>query len=173
MPEHPCLWTLDAKDSAALVAAVNDNQMEAAMTQYWCYVLNGKGRVNARVNARETLEVSNDNEAFGKAQSYLIQNPSVRTVEVWLENRYEGKVHSHSDNADSNPAPRRIQRSTNLEFGCALLTALRDWHLIVSYFANGIKSMERTENRWGASCSINPKLATGRKTKHSSNGTRL
>jgi hypothetical protein len=91
MPEHPCFWTLDAKDSAALVAAVNDNQMEAAMNQYWCYVLNRAGRVNAR----ETLEVSNDNEAFGKAQIYLIQDPSIRTVEVWLEDRYVGKIHSH------------------------------------------------------------------------------
>jgi hypothetical protein len=67
------------------------HQMEAAMNQYWCYVLNRE----SRVNASETLEVSNDNEAFGKAQSYLIQNPSIRTVEVWVEDRYVGKIHSH------------------------------------------------------------------------------
>ena len=79
------------KDSAALVAVVNDNEVGAAMKQYWCNVLNRDGRVNAR----ETLEVSNDNEAFGKAQGYLIQNPSIRTVEVWLEDRYVGKIHSH------------------------------------------------------------------------------
>jgi hypothetical protein len=82
---------LDAKDSTALVAAVKDNQMEAAMKQYWCNVLNREGRVNAR----EALEVSNDNEAFGQAQSYLMQDPSIRTIEVWLEDRYVGKIHSH------------------------------------------------------------------------------
>jgi hypothetical protein len=91
MPEPPYLWTLDAKDSAALVAVVKDNEVGAAMKQYWCNVLNRDGRVNAR----ETLEVSNDNEAFGKAQSYLIQDPSIRTIEVWLEDRYVGKIHSH------------------------------------------------------------------------------
>jgi hypothetical protein len=61
------------------------------MKQYWCNVLNRDGHVNAR----ETLEVSNDNEALGKAQDYLIQNPSIRAVEVWLEDRYVGKIHSH------------------------------------------------------------------------------
>jgi hypothetical protein len=61
------------------------------MKQYRCNVLNRDGRVNAR----EILEVSNDNEAFGKAQSYLIKDPSIRTVEVWVENRYVGKIHSH------------------------------------------------------------------------------
>jgi hypothetical protein len=61
------------------------------MKQYWCKVLNQDGRVDAR----ETLECSNDNEAFGGAQSYLIQNPSIRAVEVWLEDRYVGKIHSH------------------------------------------------------------------------------
>jgi hypothetical protein len=61
------------------------------MRQYWCYALNQEGRVNTR----ETLEGSNDNEAFGRAQGYLAQNPSIRAVEVWLENRYVGKIHSH------------------------------------------------------------------------------
>ena len=61
------------------------------MKQYWCYVLNQEGRVNTR----ETLEGSNDSEAFGRAQGYLAQNPSIRAVEVWLENRYVGKIHSH------------------------------------------------------------------------------
>ena len=61
------------------------------MKQYWCNVLNRDGPVNAG----ETLEVSDDNEAFGKAQSYLIQDPSIQTVEVWLEDRYVGKIHSH------------------------------------------------------------------------------
>jgi hypothetical protein len=61
------------------------------MKQYWCKVLSQDGRVDAR----ETLEGSNDNEAFGRAQSYLIQDPSIRTVEVWLEDRYVGKIHSH------------------------------------------------------------------------------
>ena len=91
MPEYACRWTLVAKDSAARVAAVNDNQMEAAMKQYWCKVLTQDGRADAR----DTLEGSNDNEAFGKAQGYLIQNPSIRTVEIWLEDRYVGKIHSH------------------------------------------------------------------------------
>jgi hypothetical protein len=61
------------------------------MKQYWCYALNEEGRVNAR----ETLEGSNDNEAFGGAQRYLAENPSILTVEVWLEGRYVGKIHSH------------------------------------------------------------------------------
>jgi hypothetical protein len=61
------------------------------MKQYWCKVLNQEGRVKAR----ETLEASNDNEAFGGAQCYLIQNPSIPAVEVWLEDRYVGKIHSH------------------------------------------------------------------------------
>ena len=61
------------------------------MKQYRCNVLNRDGRINAC----ETLEVSNDNEAFGQAQSYLMQDPSIRTVEVWLEDRYVGKIHSH------------------------------------------------------------------------------
>jgi hypothetical protein len=38
------------------------------MRQYWCKVLTQ----DCCVNARETLEGSNDNEAFGKAQGYLI-----------------------------------------------------------------------------------------------------
>jgi hypothetical protein len=62
-----------------------------AMKQYWCKVLNQEGRVWAH----EILEGSNDNEAFGRAQSYLMQNPSNRAVEVWLEDRYVGKIHSH------------------------------------------------------------------------------
>jgi len=82
---------LDAKDSAAIVAVCDDNEVENAMKQYWCHVLNKEGRVNAR----ETLEGSNDNEAFGTAQRYLTQNPAIRSVEVWLENRYVGKIHSH------------------------------------------------------------------------------
>jgi hypothetical protein len=61
------------------------------MKQYWCKVLTQDGRVDAR----DTLEGSNDNEAFGRAQSYLIQDSSIRTVEVWLEDRYVGKIHSH------------------------------------------------------------------------------
>ena len=61
------------------------------MKQYWCKVLTQDGRVDAR----ETLEGSNDNEAFGTAQRYLTQNPAIRSVEVWLENRYVGKIHSH------------------------------------------------------------------------------
>jgi hypothetical protein len=61
------------------------------MKQYWCYVRNQDGRVDAR----ETLECSNDNEAFGGAQRYLSENPSIPTVEVWLDNRYVGKIHSH------------------------------------------------------------------------------
>lgn len=61
------------------------------MKQYFCYALTQEGRVDAR----ETLEGSNDNEAFGRAQCYLAENPSIPTVEVWLENRYVGKIHSH------------------------------------------------------------------------------
>jgi hypothetical protein len=61
------------------------------MKQYWCKILTQDGRVNAR----ETLEGSNDNEAFGRAQCYLIENPSIPAIEVWLEDRYVGKIHSH------------------------------------------------------------------------------
>jgi hypothetical protein len=61
------------------------------MKQYWCKVLTQDGRVDTG----DTLEGSNDNEAFGKAQSYLMQDRSIRTVEVWLEDRYVGKIHSH------------------------------------------------------------------------------
>jgi hypothetical protein len=61
------------------------------MKQYWCYVLNREGRVDAR----QTLQASNDNEAFGTAQRYLAENPAIRSVEVWVENRYVGKIHSH------------------------------------------------------------------------------
>jgi hypothetical protein len=67
---------------------VNDNHLGEAMKLY-CYVLNREDRVNAL----ETLEGSNDNEAFGTAQCYLAQNPSIRSVEVWLERRYVGKIH--------------------------------------------------------------------------------
>lgn len=78
-----------AADSAALGTCTKGN-CEMAMKQYWCKVLNQEGRVKAR----EILEGSNDNEAFGGAQGYLIQDPSIRTVEVWLEDRYVGKIHS-------------------------------------------------------------------------------
>jgi len=56
---------------------------------YFCYVLDQKGHVNARV----TLEASHDNEAFGRAQCYLARNPSIPAIEIWLESRYMGKVH--------------------------------------------------------------------------------
>ena len=59
------------------------------MKRYCCHVLNQDGRVSAR----ETLESSNDNEAFGCANGYLAQNPSARAVEIWLEGRYVGKLH--------------------------------------------------------------------------------
>jgi hypothetical protein len=59
------------------------------MNQYFCYVLNQEGDVNAC----EMLDGSNGNEAFGRAQSYLAQHPSIPAVEVWLENRYVGKLH--------------------------------------------------------------------------------
>jgi hypothetical protein len=61
------------------------------MKRYWCKVLNQDGGVKAR----ETLEGSNDNEAFGRAKRYLVENPSIPTVEVWLDDRYVGKIHSH------------------------------------------------------------------------------
>jgi hypothetical protein len=61
------------------------------MKQYWCKVINREGRVKGR----ESLESSNDNEAFGRAQYYLAENPSVPTIEVWLEDRCVGKIHNH------------------------------------------------------------------------------
>jgi hypothetical protein len=61
------------------------------MTTYWGHALNQEGSVDAR----ETLEASNDNEAFGTAQRYLAQHPAIRSVEVWLEDRYVGKIHRH------------------------------------------------------------------------------
>jgi hypothetical protein len=59
------------------------------MEQYCCYVLDQRGRVDAR----ETFEGANDNEVFGRAQGYLAQHPSIPAVEIWLENRYVGKLH--------------------------------------------------------------------------------
>jgi hypothetical protein len=62
-----------------------------AMKQYCCYVLDRQGRVSAR----EMLEGSHVNEVFGKAQGYLAEHPSIPAVEIWLENRYVGKIHQH------------------------------------------------------------------------------
>ena len=59
------------------------------MEQYCCYVFDHRGRVNAR----EILEGSHDNEVFGRAQDFLAQHPSIPAVEIWLENRYVGKLH--------------------------------------------------------------------------------
>lgn len=61
------------------------------MKRYCCYLLDREGRVNAR----EILEGSHENEAFGTAQGYLAQHPSMLTVEIWLEDRYLGKIHRH------------------------------------------------------------------------------
>lgn len=58
------------------------------MKRYWCHVLDQEGHVNAR----EILEGSNDNEAFGSANGFLAQHPSIGAVEVWLEGRYVGKL---------------------------------------------------------------------------------
>jgi hypothetical protein len=70
------------------------------MKQYFCYVLDQEGHVNAR----EILEGSHDNEIFGRAQGYLSQYPSIPAVEIWLDDRYVGKVHQPL-------AARRIPRS--------------------------------------------------------------
>jgi len=59
------------------------------MKQYRCYALDRLGRVNAR----QTLEGSHDNEVFGRAQDYLAQHPSTSAVEIWLDDRYLGKLH--------------------------------------------------------------------------------
>ncbi len=59
------------------------------MKRYWCHVLDQEGRVNAR----EILEGSNDNEALGRANGFLAQHPSIRAVEIWLDGRYVGKLH--------------------------------------------------------------------------------
>jgi hypothetical protein len=59
------------------------------MKRYCCHVLDQQGQINAR----EILEGSNDNEAFGRANGFLAQHPSVRAVEIWLEGRCVGKLH--------------------------------------------------------------------------------
>ena len=59
------------------------------MKRYCCHVLDQEGQVSAR----ETLEGSNDNEVLGRANGYLEQHPSIRAVEIWLEDRYVGKLH--------------------------------------------------------------------------------
>lgn len=59
------------------------------MKQYFCHVLDQRGDVNARM----TLEASHDNEAFGRAQCCLARDPSISAIEIWLGNRYMGKVH--------------------------------------------------------------------------------
>lgn len=59
------------------------------MKQYWCYVLDRMGRVNAR----RTIEGSHDNDVFGRVQDFLAQHPSTSAVEIWLDDRYVGKLH--------------------------------------------------------------------------------
>ena len=59
------------------------------MKQYRCYALDRIGRVHAR----QTLEGSHDNDIFGRAQGYLAQHPSISAVEIWLDDRYVGKLH--------------------------------------------------------------------------------
>ena len=59
------------------------------MKQYFCYVLDQEGHVSTQ----EIFEGSHDNEVFGRAQGYLARHPSIPAVEIWLEDRYLGKVH--------------------------------------------------------------------------------
>lgn len=59
------------------------------MKRYCCHVLDQGGHVSTR----EILEGSHDNEVFGKANGYLAQHPSIKSVEIWLEGRYVGKLH--------------------------------------------------------------------------------
>ena len=70
------------------------------MKQYVCYVLDQEGHVDTR----EIFEGSHDNEVFGRAQGYLAQHPSIPAVEIWLEDRYVGKVHQPL-------APRILKRT--------------------------------------------------------------
>lgn len=59
------------------------------MKPYRWYALDRLGRVNAR----QTLEGTHDNEVIGRAQDYLAQHPSISAIEIWLDDRYVGKLH--------------------------------------------------------------------------------
>ena len=59
------------------------------MKQYCYHAIDQEGRVSAR----EILEGPHDNEALGRAQGYLRQHPSIPAVEIWLDDRYVGKLH--------------------------------------------------------------------------------
>ena len=61
------------------------------MNRYCCYILDHEGHVSAR----EVIEGSHENEVLGMAQDYLAQHPSIPAVEIWLEDRYVGKIHQH------------------------------------------------------------------------------
>jgi hypothetical protein len=73
------------------------------MKQYRCKVINREGRVEGR----ETLEGSNDNEAFGKAQCYLAENP-VRSDDRSLA----GRSMCGEDPQSLAPSQSRVRRKT-------------------------------------------------------------
>jgi hypothetical protein len=59
------------------------------MKRYCCHIHDREGQVRAG----QTFEASHDNEAFGRVNDYLAQHPAIQAVEVWLEDRYVGKLH--------------------------------------------------------------------------------
>lgn len=79
------------------------------MKQYFCYVIDQEGHVSTR----EIFEGSHDNEVFGIAQSYLAEHPSMPAVEIWLEDRYVGKLHQPlARNVPGSLAPSYLLRAS-------------------------------------------------------------
>ena len=67
----------------------HDTNARCTMKRYCCHILDQNGQINGR----EISEGTSDNEAFGRANGYLAQHRSIRAVEIWLEDRYVGKLH--------------------------------------------------------------------------------
>src|SRR5262245_26327127 len=72
-----------------ILHALSRTNARRAMKHYCCHVLDQDGQINGR----EIIEGTSDNEVFGRANGYLAQHKSIRAVEVWLEDRYLGKLH--------------------------------------------------------------------------------
>lgn len=68
---------------------LHDTNARCAMKRYCCHILDQNGQINGR----EIIEGTSDNEVFGRANGYLAQHRSIRAVEIWLEDRYVGKLH--------------------------------------------------------------------------------
>jgi hypothetical protein len=59
-----------------------------SMSHYYCYLLDGEGKVRAR----EVMESADDGDAVQKARKYLTAHPLIPAVEVWFAERRVGLV---------------------------------------------------------------------------------